>query len=303
MSSTQMYGAVSRPTLGTSGGVSMVKIGTLAAIVAVFGLAIYLLVGRPAQNPAGMPAAVKDAAAADAASAPQVAGASQADKPAALTRPASAEAVAATPPSVPGVRQAAAPSSAPPPATATAEAVTPAATVAAAPADGEVGLPAPTLTDDTAFAPAPAAASKKAHASRRQTRLAATAMVKAGAAAPSPEQAAPRPDATSTLNPWWVAGGAQFRITAVSPARDGQALVVAFSEPVGEGAGAHLRLLNNDGSPAAGSWSAGANPRVLVRKDLAPGRYMLFVDSAVASVGGQALGAEMSGPAYVLASR
>jgi len=42
---------------------------------------------------------------------------------------------------------------------------------------------------------------------------------------------------------------------------------------------------------------------VLVRKDLAPGRYMLFVDSAVASVGGQALGAEMSGPAYVLASR
>ena len=39
------------------------------------------------------------------------------------------------------------------------------------------------------------------------------------------------------------------------------------------------------------------------RNGVAPGRYMLFVDGAVASTDGKSLGSDMSGPVYVLASR
>ena len=145
------------------------------------------------------------------------------------------------------------------------------------------------------------AAPRKTHAIHRPAKPAEAA---APAQTTADAQTYSTADAASTLNPWWSIGGTEsFRITAVSPVQGQRALAVAFSAPVDADAAKHLRLLNNDGSPAAGSWSPGANAGVLVRSDLAPGRYILFIDGAVASTNGRALGVDLSGPAYVPASR
>jgi hypothetical protein len=270
----------------------VVKLATFGAIVAIFGGAVYFLGGKSSQDPVGTPATPPSVAAA-AKAAPARAG-DQAVAPAqAAAVPASDQPVQAA--------AAAAPR---------AEAPAPVAGDVAQPASlPEPARPAQAAAAVAAFSPAedavPEAAPAPAHqAAHKKLHVAATPPADkpadSGAAAAQPGQ----PDAVSILNPWWQGAEAQpFRITAVSPAKDSQALVVVFSQPVDQAAGNHLKLLNNDGSAASGSWTLGANPRVLVRNGVAPGRYMLFVDGAAASVDGKPLGSDMSGPVYVLASR
>jgi hypothetical protein len=290
MSGIHMHAPSSRPALGKDSGGVVVKAATFGAIVAIFGTGFYFIGGQSSQSPVGTPATAS--AAPPAASANADAGARgaavQASVPQAAAAAGAAPAQAAAA-QAPADRQLA--QSAPPAEPAPAAVAAP----AAAPAD---------LADSSA--PAPAAVPAPPHQAAHSKTLLASAQPagQAADAAAAPARADAQPDAVSVLNPWWQGAEAQpFKITAVSPVKDQQALAVVFSEPVGSNAGEHLKLLNNDGSAAAGSWSQGANPHVLVRSGVAPGRYMLFVDGAVASSGGKSLGSDLSGPVYVLASR
>jgi hypothetical protein len=164
--------------------------------------------------------------------------------------------------------------------------------------------PAAAAAPDQAVAAADASAPSAPPAAKPKARHhAAAAKEKAGqtqlaSAAPVP----PVPAASDALRQWWATGGdaSSFKVKAVGQGGDGASVVLVFSHPVDPSAAAqHLRLLNEQGSPVSGTWQPGGNPYVLALPGIQTGRYMLFIDQAIASTDGQSLGADVQGPVYV----
>ena len=62
---------------------------------------------------------------------------------------------------------------------------------------------------------------------------------------------------------------------------------------------AMIRLLSSNGSTPSGQWVLNSNRRMLLFKNLKPGRYTVIVSPQLANEAGQTLGTELHGPVYI----
>lgn len=111
----------------------------------------------------------------------------------------------------------------------------------------------------------------------------------------------PPPPAIDSLDAWWRAKpAAAFNVQYVGQAADRPALVIRLSQGVAVAkASGHLQLLAENGTPVPGAWQSAANGFVLVHDGLAPGRYTLKIDAALASASGKTLPETYAGPVYI----
>lgn len=110
--------------------------------------------------------------------------------------------------------------------------------------------------------------------------------------------------AVDVISSWWPAADKQsadaLNLVYAGEAASEKSVVLLFgSELDAAGAGSHIQLLDAKGAPASGPWVAGGNPRILVHKDVKPGRYTVILMPDLADSAGKTLGHELHGPVYV----
>ena len=182
--------------------------------------------------------------------------------------------------------------------------------VAAATAEAQATLPRPTpdpVLDTEAAAPpaklAVAAPEPEASASEPEP-TAAAAEPAAPAPRPAPKAAtvaksAPRADA---LTQWWPQPTAgKLNLLYAGQAANERTVGLLFDSSFAENAapGDGLKLIADNGKPASGSWALNSNRRMLLFKNLKPGRYTVVVSPQLANEAGLAIGSELHGPVYV----
>ena len=289
-----------------SEGSGIQKIAIFGAILVAFGAIGYFATSggsapaTDAKTAAAEPAADAGSDSKAAATTASTAG----DAPAAPDSSMSASAAPAAPSPA---SDAAAPAPAPSPTSADTSATASAdATPAAAPAPSETAAAtsAPSAASEPASPPPVASASDESaaasatphpqhHASSGTAKHKAPAKVAANAP----------PPALDVLNHWWAPPTATsaFRVAAVGEIEGGGGIAVVFNDEVSSwnAAAQKLQLVDANGAPVQGSWTGGANRRVMVYQHLSAGRYRLAIDPALVSVHGQTLGLPLAGPVYV----
>ena len=149
--------------------------------------------------------------------------------------------------------------------------------------------------------PAPVAAPKKI----AKPKPARTAPVKAAAAEPQ-SRAAPsaknsKAAPTTAIVAWWTPasqlGNGQFGLTFAGEAASERAIALLFSAAIGDAAaaGSRIRVVNAAGKPVGGQWVSAPNPRLLLFRVTASGRYTLSVGAEFADSQGRKLGSALHG--------
>jgi len=124
------------------------------------------------------------------------------------------------------------------------------------------------------------------------------------AAAPSESAAASRAPGASAdaLRAWWTPpAGGDFGIVYAGQPKGGRAIALLFSPPPAHSAlGQSVKVYDAKGALVGGAWEAAANPRLAVLRGLAPGRYTVVVDAALADASGKLVNKRQHGPVYVI---
>jgi len=147
--------------------------------------------------------------------------------------------------------------------------------------------------------------------------------VKAPAAKPAPVQSAavepahsasaatsakkPKTSTDDAITAWWAPNGqpasGQLGLSFAGEAASERAVALLFTAPFNDAAAAaassHIEVLNAAGKPVGGRWMLAPNPRMLVLRVAARGRYTVIVDASVADAQGSKLAAAVHGPVYV----
>ena len=111
-------------------------------------------------------------------------------------------------------------------------------------------------------------------------------------------QAMPKADA---LKPWWPGSSGGFGLVYAGQPKGEQAIALLFSgTPSTDALNQSVKVYDAKGQAVSGSWEAASNPRLAVLRGLAPGRYTVVLDGALADSQGQALGKPLHGPVYVI---
>jgi hypothetical protein len=161
--------------------------------------------------------------------------------------------------------------------------------------------PAPAQTQT---APAPPAE----HAAKRESRK------PAANAAAAPANAAPKSaahsraqtlPATDAISAWWPVVDKptpdHLNLVYAGEAAFEKAVVLLFDSDMGNPtlAASHIRVLDDRGQPAPGTWELSpSNPRMMIFKTK-PGRYTVVLSADLANAQGKTLGSELHGPVYV----
>lgn len=130
-----------------------------------------------------------------------------------------------------------------------------------------------------------------------------TADVEPAAAAPRPAaRVAPQADA---LTQWWPQQRRAGRLNLIYAGQAANERIVGllFDSPMAADVDlrgdATIRLLASNGSTPPGQWVLNSNRRMLLFKNLKPGRYTVIVSPQLANEAGQTLGTELHGPVYI----
>ena len=76
-----------------------------------------------------------------------------------------------------------------------------------------------------------------------------------------------------------------------------QSIALLFSQPIREqDFSRHLVVRDRQGKRVETTWKRAANPALLRSADLAPGRYVVSVETTLVSARGQTLGEALQGP-------
>lgn len=125
----------------------------------------------------------------------------------------------------------------------------------------------------------------------------------APAIASKPKAKTPPP--ADVLTTWWTPGSqvqsGQFALVYAGSAAFDKAIVLLFSNPVGDptSAARSIRITDVNGKPVRGTWRTSAqNPRMLIF-NVPEGRYDLTLDKGMTDAQGRSLGRNLHGPVYV----
>jgi hypothetical protein len=150
---------------------------------------------------------------------------------------------------------------------------------------------APAAASAAVSQPSPAATSE--HASEPEPTVAEAAPTAHVAAAPGAD----------ALSPWWPQRSVPGRLNLLYAGQAAQERTVGvlFDSKFTEGAdvGPGLQLLKSDGSPASGEWEVNSTGRMLLFRNLKPGRYTVVVSPDLANAAGLTVGTELRGPVYI----
>ena len=120
----------------------------------------------------------------------------------------------------------------------------------------------------------------------------------ASSASVAAAQAQPKADA---LKPWWPGSSGGFGLVYAGQPKGEQAIALLFSgTPSADALNQSVKVYDAKGQAVSGSWETAANPRLAILRGLAPGRYTVVLDGALADSQGQALGKPLHGPVYVI---
>lgn len=167
-------------------------------------------------------------------------------------------------------------------------------------------MPDDSPSSTSASAPEPAAEPAPAAASAEP----AVAAEPAAAPAAKPKPAAPKAAAVAksapraeVLTQWWPQRPEPGRLNLLyaGQAANERTVGLLFDTRFAENAdiGAGVRLVADNGKPAAGHWELNSNRRMLLFKGLKPGRYTVVVSPQLANEAGLAIGSELHGPVYI----
>lgn len=94
-----------------------------------------------------------------------------------------------------------------------------------------------------------------------------------------------KPSAYYALERWWEPGDG---VTFVGQAAAMPALVIVFADEVADPAAVAqgIKLIDDQGDAVEGTWEHGDSRKVLVHKNLDPGRYLVMIEGAGAPVYG-----------------
>jgi hypothetical protein len=110
--------------------------------------------------------------------------------------------------------------------------------------------------------------------------------------------------ASDAITAWWPATDKQqadrLNLVYAGEAAFEKAVVLMFDSPVdAAAASSNLELYDASGNAVSGSWSSGGNPRMVVFKDVKPGRYTVVLKPELADASGKTLSSGLHGPVYV----
>jgi hypothetical protein len=161
----------------------------------------------------------------------------------------------------------------------------------------EETVPAVETASATAPEPAPAPAEKPATHSGKTKKSGTRSMAGKDMAGDLP--------ATDAITAWWLTTDKQppdhLNLVYAGSAASEKSAVLLFSDPVdAAAASSHLQLFSADGKPVSGSWEASpGNPRMLLFKSLAPGRYTVVIAPETTSSAGKTMISGLHGPIYI----
>lgn len=112
------------------------------------------------------------------------------------------------------------------------------------------------------------------------------------------------PDAADRVYQWWPDSRrvkpSQFTVSYAGQQANSKAVAVLFSRPPNlQSMNQHARILNSDGEPVSGSWTAAGNPRMVHFSGVKRGRYTVVVSEDVTDTNGRPIGITLSGPVYI----
>jgi hypothetical protein len=147
---------------------------------------------------------------------------------------------------------------------------------------------APPATEVAAAEPAsePAAKPEKPSKSSKKTKGAGVAN-------------APAADA---LTAWWPRSvpNDQFNLVYAGQPKGETSIALLFNSPVGADAlSSGVRVVGLNGEKISGTWQASSNPRLMLLKDVKPGRYTVIVSSDIKNAQGKAISQPLQGPVYI----
>lgn len=153
-------------------------------------------------------------------------------------------------------------------------------------------------TADAAAETSSGSGGSDAGSSNGSSEVASSGGGSAPAASVAAAQAQPKADA---LKPWWPGSSGGFGLVYAGQPKGEQAIALLFSgTPSTDALNQSVKVYDAKGQAVSGSWETATNPRLAVLRGLAPGRYTVVLDGALADSQGQALGKPLHGPVYVI---